>query len=152
MWAKAACAYASPEPQARAQIKKVNTSKSLKAPGVVAVLTGQDLANDKIGGLIAGWKIVSEDGTDMKVPAHPALATETVNYVGDHVAVVIAETLDEARNAADAVKVDYKVLKAVVDTDSAIDSEAIGLAVLIWSITMQFNIDCCLSVNTIARV
>ena len=112
-------------PHARAQIKKVNTSKSLKAPGVVAILTGQDLANDKIGGLIAGWKIVSEDGTDMKVPAHPALATETVNYVGDHVAVVIAETLDEARNAADAVKVDYKVLKAVVDTDSAIDSEAI---------------------------
>ena len=61
----------------------------------------------------------------MKVPAHPALATETVNYVGDHIAVVIAETLDEARTAADMVKVDYKVLKAVVDTDSAMDSEAI---------------------------
>ncbi len=71
-------------PHARAQIKKVDTSKALKASGVVAVLTGKDLADDKIGGLIAGWKIVSEDGTDMKVPAHPALATETVNYVGDH--------------------------------------------------------------------
>ena len=112
-------------PHARAQIKKVDTSKAEKAPGVVAIFTGKDLADDKIGGLIAGWKIVSEDGTDMKVPAHPALATESVNYVGDHVAVVIAETLADAKSAADMVKVDYKVLKAVVDTESAMDSEAI---------------------------
>ena len=47
----------------------------------------------------------------MKVPAHPALATESVNYVGDHVAIVIAETLADAKSAADMVKVDYKVLK-----------------------------------------
>ena len=112
-------------PHARAQIKKVDTSKAEKAPGVVAIFTGKDLADDKIGGLIAGWKIVSEDGTDMKVPAHPALATESVNYVGDHVAVVIAETLADAKSASDMVKVDYKVLKAVVDTESAMDSEAI---------------------------
>ena len=52
----------------------------------------------------------------MKVPAHPPLASESVNYVGDHVAVVIAESLDEARSAADLVKVDYKILKAVVET------------------------------------
>ena len=95
-----------------------------KKPGLQKVLI--ELNEDKIGGLIAGWKIVSEDGTDMKVPAHPALATESVNYVGDHVAVVIAESLDEARNAAELVKVDYKILKAVVKTDKAMDSESIS--------------------------
>ena len=118
-------AYFVRSPHARAQIKKVDTSKALKASGVVAVLTGADIANDKIGGLIAGWRIKSEDGSDMKVPAHPALANESVNYVGDHVAVVIAESLDEARAAADLVKVDYKVLKAVVSTKDAMNSDQI---------------------------
>ena len=118
-------AYFVRSPHARAQIKKVDTSKALKAPGVVSVLTGADIANDKIGGLIAGWRIKSEDGSDMKVPAHPPLANETVNYVGDHVAVVIAESLDEARLAADLVKVDYKILKAVVNTKDAMNSEQI---------------------------
>ena len=112
-------------PHARAEIKKVDTSKAQKAPGVVAVFTGEDIANDKIGGLIAGWKIVSEDGTEMKVPPHPPLAKDSVNYVGDHVAVVIAETLDQAKAAADMVNVDYKILKAVVDTDKAMSSDAI---------------------------
>ena len=118
-------AYFVRSPHARAQIKNVDTSKAEKASGVVAVLTGKDIANDKIGGLIAGWRIKSEDGSDMKVPAHPPLASESVNYVGDHVAVVIAESLDEARNAAELVKVDYKILKAVVKTDKAMDSENI---------------------------
>ncbi|MDP6229428.1 MAG: xanthine dehydrogenase family protein molybdopterin-binding subunit, partial [Candidatus Marinimicrobia bacterium] len=72
-----------------------------------------------------GWKIVSQDGTDMKVPAHPPLANNTVNYVGDHVAVVIAETFDQAREAADLVRVDYKVLKAVVKTSDALNSKPI---------------------------
>ena len=65
-------------PHARAKIKKVDFSKASKAPGVVSILTGADIVNDKIGGLIAGWKIVSEDGTDMKVPAHPPLASDAV--------------------------------------------------------------------------
>ena len=112
-------------PHARAQIKKVDISKASKAPGVVAILTGQDIVNDKIGGLIAGWKIVSEDGTEMKVPPHPALAKDSVNYVGDHIALVIAETLDEAIDAAEKVKVDYKVLKAVVNTESAMRGDTI---------------------------
>ena len=118
-------AYFIRSPHARAQIKKVDTTKAMKAPGVVSILTGADIANDKIGGLIAGWRIKSEDGSDMKVPAHPPLANEIVNYVGDHVAVVIADSLDEARNAAEFVKVDYKILKAVVDTKGAMDSDQI---------------------------
>ncbi len=112
-------------PHARAEIKKVDITKASKAPGVVAILTGADLEKDKIGGLIAGWKIVSEDGSDMKVPPHPALAKDSVNYVGDQVAVVIAETLDQAKEAADMVKVDYKILKAVVNTKTAMTDEVI---------------------------
>ena len=118
-------AYFVRSPHARASISKVDVSKASNAPGVVRILTGDDLAKDKIGGLIAGWKIVSQDGTDMKVPAHPPLAKNTVNYVGDHVAVVIAETLDQAREAADLVRVDYKVLKAVVKTSDALNSKPI---------------------------
>ena len=118
-------AYFVRSPHARAQIKNVDISKAVKASGVVSVLTGKDIVNDKIGGLIAGWRIKSEDGSDMKVPPHPPLASESVNYVGDHVAVVIAESLDEARNAAELVKVDYKVLKAVVKTDEAMKSDSI---------------------------
>jgi len=110
---------------ARATISKVDISKASNAPGVVRILTGDDLAKDKIGGLIAGWKIVSQDGTDMKCPPHPPLANNTVNFVGDHVAIVIAETLDQAKDAAEKVRVDYKVLKAVVNTGDALNSKAI---------------------------
>ena len=112
-------------PHARAQISKIDISKAEKAPGVVKVLTGEDLSADKIGGLIAGWKIVSQDGKDMKVPPHPPLAKDTVNYVGDHVAIVIAETLEEAKNAAELVNVTYKLKKAVVNTKDAMNSDAI---------------------------
>jgi carbon-monoxide dehydrogenase large subunit len=118
-------AYFVRSPHARATISKVNISKASNAPGVVKILTGDDLAKDKIGGLIAGWKIVSQDGTDMKCPPHPPLANNTVNFVGDHVAIVIAETLDQAKDAAEKVRVDYKVLKAVVNTGDAMNSKPI---------------------------
>jgi len=118
-------AYFVRSPHARAKINKVDISKASNAPGVVKILTGDDIAREKIGGLIAGWKIVSQDGKDMKVPNHPPLAKDSVNYVGDHVAVVIAETLEQAKNAAELVNVSYKVLKAIVGTEKAMDSEAI---------------------------
>jgi len=118
-------AYFVRSPHARATISKVDTSKASNAPGVVKILTGDDLAKDKIGGLIAGWKIVSQDGTDMKCPPHPPLANNIVNFVGDHVAVAIAETLDQAKDAAEKVRVDYKVLKAVVNTGDAMNSKPI---------------------------
>ena len=82
-------------------------------PGVVAVLTGAELATDKIGNLICGWMIHSKDGSPMKMAPHPAIASGKVYYVGDAVAVVIAETLAQARDAAEKVKVDYEVLPAV---------------------------------------
>ena len=118
-------AYFVRSPHARAKITKVDISKASKAPGVVKIFTGDDIANEKIGGLIAGWKIVSQDGKDMKVPNHPPLAKDVVNYVGDHVAVVIAETLEEAKNASELVNVSYKINKAVVNPGDAMSSEAI---------------------------
>jgi len=118
-------AYFVRSPHARAQISNIDTSKASKVSGVVKILTGEDIIKDKIGGLIAGWAIKSEDGSPMKVPPHPPLAKDTVNYVGDHVAVVIAETLQQAKNAAELVKVNYKVLKAVVNTAEAMNSNAI---------------------------
>ena len=63
-------------PHARAKIKSVDTSKALKSSGVLGVLTGKEIAEDKIGGLIAGWAIRSEDGSEMKVPANPPLAKD----------------------------------------------------------------------------
>src|SRR6185369_5971607 len=103
-------------PHAHAEIRKINKAKALKVPGVVAVLTGDELAEDKIGTLICGWVIKGKDGSPHKAPLHPALATKKVRYVGDHVAVVLGESLDAAKDGAEAVEVDYKTLPAVVDT------------------------------------
>jgi carbon-monoxide dehydrogenase large subunit len=106
-------------PHARAKIKSIDVSAAKTMPGVVGVLTGADLAADKIGNLICGWMIHSKDGTAMKMAAHPALAASTVNHVGDAVAVVVAETRAQARDAAEKVKVDYEVLPSVSDPAKA---------------------------------
>ncbi|HJZ43833.1 MAG TPA: xanthine dehydrogenase family protein molybdopterin-binding subunit [Hyphomicrobiaceae bacterium] len=106
-------------PHAHANIKSIDASAAQKAPGCLAVYTGADIAKDKVGGLICGWLIHSKDGSPMKAGAHPALAQGKVRYVGDHVAVVIAETLAEARDAAEKVNVTYETLPAVVDVATA---------------------------------
>jgi aerobic carbon-monoxide dehydrogenase large subunit len=106
-------------PHAHAAIKKIDASAALKSPGCLAVFTGEDIAKDKVGNLICGWMILSKDGSQMKAGPHPALAQGKVRYVGDHVAVVIAETLAQAKDAAEAVSVAYDVHKAVVDLGTA---------------------------------
>jgi carbon-monoxide dehydrogenase large subunit len=106
-------------PHAHAKIRKIDSSEAAAMPGVVAVLTGKDLANDKIGNLICGWAITSKDGSPMKMSAHPAIAADKANHVGDAVAVVIGETLAQARDAGEKVKVDYEVLPAVADPAKA---------------------------------
>ena len=112
-------AYFLRSPHAHAKIKSIDTREAMRKPGVIAVFTGDDIAADKVGGLICGWMIHSKDGTPMKAGPHPALAQGKVRYVGDHVAVVIAETLGEAKDAAEAIRVDYEVLPAEVDTSTA---------------------------------
>ena len=109
-------------PHAHANIKKLDISGAQKAEGVIAVLTGDDLAKDGVGGLICGWMIHSKDGSPMKAGGHPALAQGKVRYVGDHVAVVIAETLAQARDAVEKIHIDYELLKPVIDMAHATDS------------------------------
>jgi carbon-monoxide dehydrogenase large subunit len=114
-------------PHAHAKIKSINKKAAASAPGVIAVFDGQDVANDKIGGLPCGWLITSTDGQPMKEPPHPILAQGKVRYVGDHVVMVIAETLEQARNAAELVEIDYEVLPAVV---GVLDAKKSGAPVL----------------------
>src|SRR5687767_12204163 len=112
-------------PHAHAVIRKISSEKAKKEKGVIAVFTGEDLAAAKVGGLPCGWLITDVNGQPMKEPPHPCLAQGKVRYVGDHVAVVIAETLDQARDAAEMVKVDYQELPAVVDPKKASSSKGI---------------------------
>ncbi|MDP6536339.1 MAG: xanthine dehydrogenase family protein molybdopterin-binding subunit [Gammaproteobacteria bacterium] len=108
-------------PHAHATINGIDTSAAADAPGVVAAFTGEDLAADGIGPLICGVTVTSDDGEPHSAPVHAALAQGKVNYVGDHIAVVIAESLAQARDAAELVEVDYGVLPAVTDTATAAD-------------------------------
>ena len=106
-------------PHAHALVKSVDTRAAKNAPGVIGVLEGKDVANEKINGLPCGWLITSTDGQPMKEPPHPILALDKVRYVGDHVVMVVAETLEQAKNAAELVEVDYEPLSAVVDVRDA---------------------------------
>src|SRR5262245_19910941 len=106
-------------PHAHATIKAIDAKAAASRPGVLAVLTGAQLAGDKIGNLICGWMIHSKDGSPMKMAPHPAIAHGKACYVGDPVAVVVAETLSQAKDAAEAVKVDYTVLPSVTDPGKA---------------------------------
>jgi aerobic carbon-monoxide dehydrogenase large subunit len=112
-------AYFVRSPHAHANIRKIDTSAALKKPGVLAVFTGDDIAAAKIGGLFCGWMITSKDGSPMHAGTHPVLAQGKVRYVGDHVAMVVAETLAQARDAGEAVVVDYDPLPAVADLATA---------------------------------
>ncbi|MBI1964941.1 MAG: xanthine dehydrogenase family protein molybdopterin-binding subunit, partial [Betaproteobacteria bacterium] len=106
-------------PHAHARIRSMDTDKARSAPGVVAVFTGDDLAKAKVGGLPCGWLITDVKGQPMKEPPHPPLAQGKVRYVGDPVACVIAETLDQAKDAAEFIDVDYEALPAVVKAADA---------------------------------
>src|SRR5579872_5644964 len=119
-----ACAYFLRSPHAHATIKSIDVTSAAKMPGVLAVLTGAELAADKIGNLICGWMIHSKDGSPMKMAPHPALASGKVCHVGDPLAVVVAETLAQARDAAEKIIVDYGVLPAVADPAAAQKSGA----------------------------
>jgi aerobic carbon-monoxide dehydrogenase large subunit len=106
-------------PHAHATIGKIDASAALQSKGVAAVLTGADAVADKIGAHVGGVTIYFKDGSPMKAGAFPALAHGKALYVGDPVAVVIADTYAQARDAAEKIVVDYGVLPAVVDTASA---------------------------------
>ncbi|MDI3269124.1 MAG: glyceraldehyde dehydrogenase subunit alpha [Bacillota bacterium] len=107
-------------PYAHARIRKIDAEQAKKLPGVVAVFTGADLEG-KVGPIPTAWL---PPDSDMKTPAHPALAKEKVRYVGDGVALVVAEDRYIARDALDLIQVDYEVLPTVVDAEKAMEEGA----------------------------
>ncbi|HNT38608.1 MAG TPA: xanthine dehydrogenase family protein molybdopterin-binding subunit [Rubrivivax sp.] len=111
-------------PHAHARIRSVDTSAAAQAPGVLAVFTGEHFRG--VGGLPCGWQINNvTDGSPMKEPRHPVLADGKVRYVGDRVALVVAESVEQAKAAAALIEVDYEVLPAVVDAAEAAGAQAV---------------------------
>ncbi|ADG07288.1 xanthine dehydrogenase family protein molybdopterin-binding subunit [Kyrpidia tusciae] len=107
-------------PHAHAKIRRLDVEKAKRAPGVVAVFTGGDVAG-KVAPIPTAWL---PPGSDIKTTAHPALAVEKVRYVGDGVAMVVAESRYAARDALELIEVDYEVLPAVVDAEKAMEEGA----------------------------
>ncbi|WP_299870469.1 xanthine dehydrogenase family protein molybdopterin-binding subunit [uncultured Hoeflea sp.] len=111
-------------PHAHAKIISIDTSEADKMPGVIGILNGAQLSEDEIGNIICGWMIHSKDGSPMNMGAWRPLAQDTVRYVGDAVAIVVADTKAQARDAAEAVVVEYEELPVVTDAVSALEDGA----------------------------
>ncbi len=111
-------------PVAHARINGVDASAALAMEGVIAVYTGPDLKADGIGDIITGWAITSKDGSPMKTGVWSPLVTEYGRYVGDAIAIVVAETQSQARAAAETVELDFEELPAVVLADRALEEGA----------------------------
>ncbi|HLB96938.1 MAG TPA: molybdopterin cofactor-binding domain-containing protein, partial [Acetobacteraceae bacterium] len=113
-------AYIKRSDRPHAKLIGIDTKAAAKAPGVVAVFTGADMAADGVGGLPCGWQIHNKDGSPMAEPPHPVLAVGKVRHVGDPVAVVIATTKQAAKDAAEALVIDYQDLPAVAALGDAV--------------------------------
>jgi carbon-monoxide dehydrogenase large subunit len=111
-------------PVAHAKIAEIDTEEAKAAPGVLAVYTAADLAEDGIGGIPCIAAMKGKGGEMVKMPPHPVLAGEEVHHVGDGVAFVVAETQAQAEEAAELVMVDYDELPAVTDGPAALAADA----------------------------
>nr|WP_314072728.1 xanthine dehydrogenase family protein molybdopterin-binding subunit [uncultured Roseococcus sp.] len=107
---------------AHARIVSIDTTAAAAMPGVIAVFTSADMAG--IGGIPCGWQIHNKDGTPMAEPKHPVLAEGKLRHVGDPVAVVIAETRSQARDAGEAIALEVEALPAVTGTTEALAAGA----------------------------
>ncbi|EBA07258.1 xanthine dehydrogenase family protein molybdopterin-binding subunit [Sagittula stellata] len=104
---------------AHGKISSINTEAAAAMPGVVRIFTGADF--EGVGGLPCGWQVTDKNGDPMKEPAHPVLAQGKVRHVGDPIAAVVADSLEEARTAAEAIEVDIEELPAVVNMAAALE-------------------------------
>ncbi|MEO0765408.1 MAG: xanthine dehydrogenase family protein molybdopterin-binding subunit, partial [Pseudomonadota bacterium] len=105
---------------AHGTLNAIDTTAASAMPGVVRIFTGADF--EGVGGMPCGWQVTDKHGQPMKEPAHPVLATGKVRHVGEPIAAVVAETLEQARDAAEAIDVDITDLPAVVDMKAALAS------------------------------
>ena len=107
---------------AHGRLTGVDTSAAEDMPGVLKIFTGADFA--EVGGMPCGWQITDKHGQPMQEPKHPVLAHEKVRHVGEPIAAVVAETLAQARDAAEAIVVDIDELPAVVNMKDAVKDDA----------------------------
>ncbi len=107
-------------PHAHANIQSIDTSAASDAPGVVAVFTGTD-TQGVLNGLPCAWLVPD---SDLKTPEHPPIAVDRVRYVGDAVAVVVADSRYHAEDALQHIDVDYEILAAVVNPEAALQDGA----------------------------
>jgi aerobic carbon-monoxide dehydrogenase large subunit len=128
-------------PHAHARIRGVDIAAAAAAPGVLAVLTGEDVAQDGLGPLPCLTPLINRDGTAAPLPQRPAMVREVARHVGDTVAMVVAESLGAARDAAELIAVDYEPLPAACLTETALDAgqpqvwdEASGNLAFDWGI------------------
>ena len=119
-------------PHAHANILSIDTAAALAMPGVLAVLTGQDVAADGLGPIPHNVEWVGPPDAELRLPAgyevfltdHPVMPAERVRYLGEPVAMVVAETKAAAADAAEAVLVEYEALPVVTDARAAAKSGA----------------------------
>ena len=111
-------------PHAHANLVSVDISAAKAMDGVINVFTGKDIKDAGIVGSICGWQVDFKNGDTMKEPGHPILAVDKVRHVGDAVALIIAEDIGTAKDAAGAVEVNYDVLDAIVDPKAAVQNGA----------------------------
>src|SRR5438093_3081301 len=107
-------------PHAHAGMRSIDTTAARNAPGVFAVLTGADLAADGLGDLPTDKSRKRRDGSPVFTTPRPALIRDRVRHVGDPVALVVADTMERAVDAAELVAVDYEALPAVAATADAV--------------------------------
>ncbi|MZR29338.1 xanthine dehydrogenase family protein molybdopterin-binding subunit [Sneathiella litorea] len=106
-------------PIAHGKILSIDIDDARQAPGVVDIILGKELEADKANQLPCMIPLKNRDGSDRADPGHPVLATDKVRYVGDNIAFVIADTLDQAKDAAELIFIDFEEEDVVVDTKTA---------------------------------
>ena len=141
-------AYFKRSDRPHARILRIDTAAAAAAAGVVAVYTGADFAADGIGGLPCGWQIHNKDGSPMAEPPHPVLAQGKVRHVGDPVVAVLAETRQQAKDAAELIEIDYEdlpgtasVLDALKPGAAVVHDEAPGNLCYDWQIGDKVAVD-----------
>ncbi|MGR3541695.1 MAG: xanthine dehydrogenase family protein molybdopterin-binding subunit, partial [Hasllibacter sp.] len=107
---------------AHARINGIDTAAAEGMPGVVRIFTGKDF--EGVGSIPCGWQVTDRHGQPMQEPAHPVLAQGKVRHVGDPIAAVVAETAQQARDAAEAIVLDLEELPAVIDMKEAVKDGA----------------------------
>ncbi|MBV8934959.1 MAG: xanthine dehydrogenase family protein molybdopterin-binding subunit, partial [Alphaproteobacteria bacterium] len=112
--------YVLRSPHAHARITALDTQRARAAPGVLAVLTGEDLRRRGLGTLTPGVRRRRRNGSPAFVCSQPLLARDRVRYVGDPVAFIVAETFNQAKDAAELIDIEYEPLPAVISAEAAL--------------------------------